>query len=187
MKVVNLQNELLARIRSGDSQAIKELYKSSFHYCASFILNNKGSKEDASEVFQKVMVILIEKLKDEHFTIKHNLKSFLYAVTRNQWLTELKRTGRLTDIVDEEGKELPLVSDYEQSMAEKEEKESQFQRLYEAMKNASAECQKLLKLTFFEKKKDKEIAPILNYSPEFVRNKRRRCIAGMRKQLGITK
>lgn len=184
MEQVSLQNQFLDRIRKGDNQAIKELYKTAFAYCASFVLNNKGSREDASEIFQRSMVVLIEKLKDENFTIKHNIKSFLYAVTRNQWLTELKRSGKTTSIIDEEGKELPLVND-DTDMEEKQEKETQFTRLFEAMKKASEECQKLIKLTFFQKKKDKEIAPIMNYTPEFVRNKRRRCIAGMRKQLGV--
>jgi len=187
MEIISLQNELLSCIRRGESKAIKDLYKSAFGYCASFVLNNKGSKEDATEFFQRAMVVLIEKLKDENFTIKYNIKSFLYAITRNQWLNELKRTGKLTGIVDEEGKELPLQSEDENEIAEKQKKESQFQELYKIMKNASEECQKLLKLTFFEKKKDKEIAPILKYTLEFVRNKRRRCIAGMRKQIGVIK
>ena len=184
MEQISLQNQLLEKIRRGDNQAIKELYKSAFGYCASFVINNKGSREDATEIFQRSMVILIEKLKEENFSIKHNIKSFLYAITRNQWLTELKRTGKTTSIIDEEGKELPLTND-DTDMEEKQEKETQFTRLFDAMKQASEDCQKLIKLTFFQKKKDKEIAPIMNYTTEFVRNKRRRCIAGMRKQLGV--
>ena len=187
MKIVNLQDELLNRIREGEAQAIKDLYKSTFGYCASFVLKNKGTREDAEEFFQRAIIVLIEELEDENFTIRHNLKSFLYAITRNQWLNELKRKGKLTGIIDEEGKLLPLASEDEKEITEKKEKESQFQQLYEVMKNASEECQKLLKLTFFEKKSDKDIAPILNYSLDFVRNKRRRCIAGMRKKLGVRK
>lgn len=153
MEQVNLQNQLLEKIRQGDSKSIKDLYKSAFGYCASFVLNNKGSREDATEIFQRSMVVLIEKLKDENFTIQYNLKSFLYAITRNQWLNELKRRGKTSSIIDEEGKALPLIS--EDQIEEKKEKETQYTQLYEVMKKASAECQELLKLTFFEKKSDK--------------------------------
>lgn len=175
------QNQLLDRIRSGDRKAIQDLYKDAFGYCASFILKNKGSREDASEIFQRSMVVLLEKLQDDQFTIQHTIKTYLYSINRNQWLTELKRKGKTVAIISEEGKEIPLVS--EDNREEQEAKENQYTQMFEAMKEASEECQKVLKLTFFKKKKDKEIAPIMGYTPEFVRNKRRRCIASLRKKL----
>lgn len=180
MKTVSLDNKLLERIRQGDNQAIKELYKSAFTYCTSFILKDGGSKTEASEFFQRAMLILIEKSKDQNFTIKYNLQSFLYRIVKNQWLNELKRKKKFTNIVGEEVNELPAVSE---ELAEKEYKESQLQKIFNAIDEISEKCQQLLRLTFFEKKSDREIAPILNFAVDFVRNKRSRCIKKIRQKI----
>lgn len=184
MEALNTNPNIIESIRRGDNRAIKALYKSAFAYCASFVLNNKGSREDAKEIFQRSMIVLVEKARDPDFNLDYPPKSYLYAVTRNQWLKELKRKGRTDSIVNEEGKEIVVV-DSDDDLQEKKEKESRFELLYDAMQKASEECRKLLQLTYFKKLKDKEIAPIMQYSLEFVRNKRRRCVKGMRKQLDI--
>lgn len=182
MDHLTTQHDILARIRSGDNQAIKTLYKSAFTYCTSYIIKHNGNQEDAKEIFQRSMVVLLEKLRDENFTIKSNPKTYLYGICKNQWLKELRRTNKLHFISEQEGKAAALVYE-EASYEEKEEQESRLQSIFSALKKGSEDCKKLLQLTYFEKKTDKEIAPVMNYSLEFVRNKRRRCIASIRKRI----
>lgn len=184
MKTATTNQELLAAIRRGDNHAIKQLYKTAFGYCASVVLNNKGSRVDAEEVFQRSMIVLLEKTKDPDFELTYNVKSYLYAVTRNQWLKELKHRGKTDALVNEEGKEIVVV-DSNEELEHKRAKEGKFELLHQALMKASEECRKLLQMTYYKKLKDKEIAPLMNYSVEFVRNKRRRCIKGMQKQLGL--
>ena len=130
------------------------------------------------------MMILLQKLQDKDFSINCNVKSYLYAICRNQWLTERKKRGKTDSIIDDEGKEIVMIDDSSE-IAAKNEKEDKFTRMFEQLKTASEECQKLIQLTFFKKLSDKEIAPLMNYSLEFVRNKRRRCIGSLRKKLGV--
>lgn len=179
------QKELLNRIRQGENQAVKELYKYAFDYCISFVLKSKGTKDDGKDVFQRVMLALIEKLKDPEFVVKGKIRSYLYGITRNQWLNDLKKGGRIIPIIGEEDQEITLTSDYEMKLSEKIEEESQFQRLNKAFDKASKTCQDVLKMFFFQGMRDKEIAPLLNLSENFVRNKRSRCIKGIKKELGI--
>ena len=177
------QQQLIHRIRKGENKAVKELYKMSYAYCASCVLNNHGTRADAEDFYQRSMIVLLEKLQDDNFEIKHNIKSFLYTVIRNQWFKELKKRHITTSLSDDEGKDIILID--ENDIEEKKVKEAYYQQMYAALKNTSPECQKLIELTFFKGKKDKEIAPLMNYSVEFVRNKRRRCIGHIKKQLGL--
>lgn len=184
MQEIELQQQLIERIREGDNLAVKELYKMAYAYCASCVTKNHGTSADAEDFFQRSMLVLLEKLQDENFKIEYNIKSFLYTVVRNQWFKELKKRNLTTSLTNEQGKEIVLID--EDGIEDKKVKEGYYQEMYAALKNVSPDCQKLIEYTFFKRKKDKEIAPLMNYSLEFVRNKRRRCIGHIRKQIGLS-
>ena len=168
---------LINLLRGGDNNAVKKIYKSGFGYCASFVLKNSGTREDAKDVFQQAMIVLLEKIKDEDFKIKVSIKSFLYAVTRNLWLSDMR--GRVsTNPIDNE-KDLRLALDDE--IEEKKLLESAYLKLEAGFEKLSEECKKLLKLFFYKRLSDREIAPLMDYTVDFVRNKRSRCIKTLRK------
>lgn len=176
-----LQKQRLEQIRKGDNKSIETLYKDAFPYCASFVLKNQGTREDAKEVFQESLLILIKTARKPNFEIQHSLKAFLYGVVRNLWLKQLnqrKKSG-LDLIIDEPDKNFVII--HEDEIELKKELEARYQGLYDAMQKLKDDCRKLLNLTFYQKLSDKEVAPILNYSLEFVRQKRRRCVKQLKK------
>ena len=181
MKQIEEQNKLLDRIREGDREAVKLLYKDTFHYCASFVIKNNGKLEDARELFQESLFVFIKKTYDPDFQIQHSIKAFLYTVVKNLWLKQLnqKNKGGLDLIVDDPDKNF-VLEDIDE-LEEKKVLEDKHQRLYEGMKLLKEDCRNLLNLTFYKKQSDKEIAPLLGYSLEFVRQKRRRCIKNLKK------
>lgn len=181
MDVVGSQTEMIAQIRAGDDRAIESLYKSTFAYCASYVLKNEGSREDAKDAFQRAFMVLVEKAKDESFEIKHNLKSYLYGITRYIWIAELekqKKQRALATPIQEETEEVLFFG-------EEDVKELRFQKMYAALEQLSEDCRKLIQLTFFQNKRDKEIAKLMNYADDFVRNKRGRCMKRLKKIMGV--
>jgi len=184
MNQVFQHNVLLDRIRQGDNQAVKELHKMAFIYCTTFIIKNQGTQEDAKEVFQESMIILLQKLEDSNFKINCNVRSFLYSICRNLWLSERRKRGKMTPIIDEEGKEIVMIDDTRE-LEEKIEQENKLVHIFDKLKEASEECQKIIELTFFKKLSTQEIASSMDYSLSFVKNKRSRCIKGLRKKLGL--
>ncbi|MEM9887268.1 MAG: sigma-70 family RNA polymerase sigma factor [Bacteroidota bacterium] len=174
------QAEIIAQIRAGDDRTIESLYKNTFAYCASYVLKNEGSREDAKDAFQRAFMVLVEKVKDENFEIKHNLKSYLYGITRYIWIAEIekqKKRRNLTTPTQEEAEESILFG-------EEDVKELKFQKMYKALEHLGENCRKLIQLTFFKNQRDKEIAKQMNYSDSFVRNKRGRCMKQLRKMMG---
>lgn len=179
---ISIQKALLNKIRQGDNQAITQLYQIAFKYCASFVLRNNGTMDDAKDFFQEALFAFIKKLRqEEDFTIDHDIKAYLYTITRNLWLKRL-RTDKKSGLqlsMDESDSPIVLIEDNQ--IEEKKELEAKHQQLYDGLKDLKGDCQQLLKLTFFEKKGDRDIAQIMDYSYEFVRQKRKRCIKSLKK------
>lgn len=183
MAIIDQQTQLLSQIRLGERDAVKQVYELTFHYCASFVLKNSGTREDAREIFQESLLVFLKKVRDPDFQIEYSLKGYLYAISKNLWLKQLrkKRKEGLQYIVDDPEYKMPIVA--EDDMEERSTLEAQHQQLYDCMKKLNEDCQKLLDLTFYKKMSDKEIAPIMTYSAGFVRQKRRRCIGSLKKLL----
>lgn len=81
---------LLQQLRNNDQQAYLKLYQDYFPEMARFILRNSGNKQDAEDLFQETLLVLVHKIRDENFQLQSELKTFLFAVNRNQWLKKLR-------------------------------------------------------------------------------------------------
>lgn len=182
MRKLQVQKELIALIRDGNHAAVDQLYKMAFKYCASYILKNKGTFADAKDLFQEALIVFIKKLrKEKDFNIEYDLKAYLYVITRNLWLNRLRmdKHSGLQLVVDDPDSDFILIDTNE--IEEKKELEAKDQRLYDSLKQLKGDCRQVLQLTFFQKKGDREIAQIMDYSYQFVRQKRKRCINGLKK------
>ncbi len=147
------------------SRATKGLY-SLLTAVKKHILNNSGTAEDAGDIFQDALVILYKKVHTGNFVLNSSLETWLYAVTKNLWLQELRKRKKLpveeapNDIAD-------LVVNEEQSFA----------IATTAFNLLGNKCRQLLMLFYFQKKSFREIAASLAFSNEKVaKNQKYRCI-----------
>ena len=175
------QKIALEKIRAGDRLATKKLYAQLFRPCTYPVFNNGGNMEDAKEVFQEAFVSLLTKLKDPTFSVKVSLKAYLRQTCFNIWVGKKRATIKESPV---DTSEYDIAEDTSE-LDIKNLKEEQFKLMYACLKKSSDECQQLLRLFFYEKKRDKEIATIMNYEAGFVRNKRRRCLNSLRECMGI--
>jgi RNA polymerase sigma factor (sigma-70 family) len=173
---------IIEKIRAGDNEAIKKLYLDGYHYCRSVILKGGGTDEEANEIFQQAMVILFEKCQDDNFEIKSRVMTYLYGITKNIWRNRLrvKKKMRITSMMEINSE--PSFDPWDEA-DDLQFQNSRYVGLYNAMSMASEECRQLLKLTFYEKLNDRQIAPTMGYTEQFVRNKRRRCIQALRNKM----
>lgn len=172
----NSKIELLDRLRRKDNEAIEKLYKSGIKSCASLVMKDGGTLEDAREVLQEALFSLIIKLENPDFKIKSNVNGYLYRTCFNIWVASKKKARRNISIDASPFEIEDDISDVDF----KNNQEQRYKQMYKCLEKISSECQQLLKFTFFEKKSDAEIAPIMNYKVGFVKNKRRRCLKALR-------
>ncbi len=172
-------DQLMERLRHRDPHAIEQVYLQSFDRCAKVVLGDGGNKEDAKEVFQEAIFSLIIKLKNPEFAIKSNVGAYLRQSCFNIWV-HAKRRARKLQVID-----AGLIQMTEETSMDEEKSalEEKYERLYACLRKLTDACQRILDLSYYQKKKDKEIALLMDYTPEFVKNKRRRCMQSLRKYM----
>jgi RNA polymerase sigma factor (sigma-70 family) len=120
------------------------------------------------------VLTFIELVKKDKFRGESSISTFLYALTRNIWLNELKKRGRakLRDEKFEKGKETTHI-DVSHYMMNREIK-AQLMHLVESLGET---CKKILLAFYFENLAIKEILQTLDYENEqVVRNKKYKCL-----------
>lgn len=168
--------ELVENLRTGQrmEDSIKALYRSHFESLSWYVMNNSGSRQDAEDIFQEVMVSFIDLVQKNKFRGESSVKTFLYSLNRHSWLNELKRRGRasLREEKFEKGQErVELDSGYQ--IADREGR-SEVLRLVGELGDT---CRKILLLFYYENLSMKEILEATDYENEqVVRNKKYKCL-----------
>ncbi len=80
----------LDRLKIQDNKAFHYLYNNYFKMVKSFITNNNGREEDAEDVFQDTLVVLLQKLRNDNFLVSASLKTYIYAIAKNLWLKKIR-------------------------------------------------------------------------------------------------
>jgi RNA polymerase sigma factor (sigma-70 family) len=154
--------------------AIRHLYRTQFSMTAAYIRQNSGTDEDAEDIFQEVVLVFIDVLKKGKFRGESSVSTFLYSLTRNIWLNELKKRGRskLRDEIFEKGKD--QTDDDVSHLIVNREMKSQLMQLVDRL---GENCKKILLAFYFENLAMKEILKTLDYENEqVVRNKKYKCL-----------
>lgn len=168
--------EVVANLRTGQrmDETIKAIYRNHFEVLSRYITNNSGSRQDAEDMFQEVVVNFIELVQKDKFRGESGIRTFLFSMNRHTWLNELKRRGRATVREEkfEKGQER-VELDTSHLIAGREEKAA-IASLVAALGDT---CKKILTLFYYENLSMKEILDATDYENEqVVRNKKYKCL-----------
>lgn len=165
--------EIIQALQQGDqTSALKKLYQ---YYPAvrQMILQNSGNRHDAEDIYQEALIILCRKVKEKDFQLTSGLKTFLFAISRLQWMNELrKRKKKLLkdEMAPSTEAEVNELSGYLRE-------EEKFKKAETALMKLGDKCKKLLQLFYAQKKTFKEIADQLDFSNEKIaKNQKYRCM-----------
>jgi len=169
-------SELVANIRSGQkmNESIKAIYRAYYDSLSWYVINNSGSRQDAEDIFQEVVVAFIDLVQKNKFRGESTVKTFLFSLNRYSWLNELKRRNRA--LVREEKYEMGqdrLEMDAGAMIADREGKEE----IVKLVSQLGETCRKILLLFYYENLSMKEILDNMHYENEqVVRNKKYKCL-----------
>ncbi len=90
---------LLIRLRKEDNTSFELLYQWYFPAVAGYVTNHSGSSDDAEDIFQEAIIVLLQKVRQPGFALTASLKTYLFAVAKNLWLKRL-RDNRLMPVED---------------------------------------------------------------------------------------
>jgi RNA polymerase sigma factor (sigma-70 family) len=167
---------LLQALRSNANpdEAIRHLYRTQYNLTKIYIQQNSGSEEDAEDIFQEVICSFIDIVKKDKFRGESSVSTFLYALTRNTWLNELKKRDR-AKIRDEkfEKQKDTTGPDVSHIIANRETNN----QLMQLVNSLGETCKQILLAFYFENLAMKDILKNLAYENEqVVRNKKYKCL-----------
>ncbi len=157
-----MEEIFLKALVKGDSKIITKIYTISFPFVKKFIKENKGSTQDAEDIFQKALLQISVRHRKEKINIKSTFEGYIFTVCKNLWRRELnKQKNRVTN--SEIVEHVSETRDNSLALVEQKRQELFIEKLNEISDN----CRNILTL-FFAKTSYADIVKDTEYTSESV-------------------
>jgi RNA polymerase sigma factor (sigma-70 family) len=172
------EDSIIQGLIRNNNAAYQHLYNQYYPVTERFILQNNGTTEDAKDIFQETILVLHQKVQQENLHLTAALKTYIYAVSRNLWLKQLRKkrkTGmRGTDEMDVSA---------EEKIIEQETRRNLLQKLGNAFYKMTAHCKTLLVSMFVKNKSMATISAENGYKNiHTAQNQKYKCLEQARKE-----
>ncbi len=165
------------------SKAAEKLY-AYFPVIKKLILKNSGTKQDAEDIYQEALIILMRKSQEQNFKLTSSLNTYLYSICRFLWSDQLKKKNKKVESDFEKTEHLLKADEVGLYVSE----EIEFKLAEKAVSLLGEKCRQLLNLFYFQKISLKEIAAKLKFGSEHVaKNQKYRCIEKAKENLKTLK
>lgn len=138
-----MDQELIRSIKAGENHLLETFYKKNFPIIAHYIKQNNGNKEDAQDVFQESIIILVSKVKDPDFILTSALSTYLFSISKNIWLKYL-RDNKFINAEQFDNNQHDIESSTEENEALNYEN-----KVLSWLHLITKHCQRILKAMFF--------------------------------------
>ncbi len=170
------EDELILRLKGNDENAFRMVYKSSYPMVAKYVVQNKGSHEDAEDIFQEALIVVLKKLHEPDFHFTAKLGTYLYSVGKNMWLYKLRGASKTDSLNDD----LEIVDLGVTELEDKKSTDKKLEIIAEKIHDLPEVCRKLLIGFYYKKISLKELAKELKLTEGFIRVKKSRCMETFR-------
>lgn len=163
--------------KKNSNVAFAILYQKYFVYTKKFVLNNRGSLEDAEDIFQDALVILYEKLYADNFNAYTCLANYVSGISKNLWLKKLRNKEFPTEIPDNY-----YINNQEEINTAIENERDYWDKLNDYINSVSSHCKNLIQDIFMKNKSIEEIQTKYQYSSRHnAQNQKHKCVEQIRK------
>ncbi len=174
---------LVDKLKSNDkrkiSDALNEIYRNNYHSVEQLIIGNGGTKDDVKDIFQESISIFFNQLNQKDLELNCSIKTYLYSVSRNQWLNIIRRKKETNDLKDYQ----EFVDPTQSSLGNIIENE-QAGLIADLLQQISKDCKEILVNYYYYKMKMKKIQEVMALSSEQVaKNKKYKCLQRLRKMV----
>jgi RNA polymerase sigma factor (sigma-70 family) len=146
---------------------------------ANYIRLNGGSEDEARDVFQDAVVVLYQKLQDESFELTCKIQTFLYSVSRNLWLNEIRMKSWYSpeNEIKEENADIT-----ETDTEEDEGIRKNITQLNHCIEKLGQPCSSLIKMYYIDNLSMTEIAEKMSYTnADNAKNQKYKCLQRLKK------
>jgi len=172
-------SQLIEGIKRKDGEAFKQLYRYHTGAFKTMILNNGGTKTDADDIEQLVIIHLYEKVITSDFKLTAKLSTYLYSVARNMWLKRASKKN-LTLSSDDDTLNLPEIS--EEIEIQIDPKDDEEEILVKSIANLGDTCKQILTKFYYKKKSMRTISNELpDFTEDNLRKRKYKCMQQLKK------
>lgn len=159
------------------NEALTFIYSKNYNKVESYILKNSGTIVDAEDIFQDGLIAFYEQVVKGSFRGNSAIATYLFAICKNLWYKKLRRAYKKNETY---GTEIEITDDGNiviDTLIKDEETKS----LMSLLDKIGESSKQILILYYYEKKKMKEIAEIMNLENQQVaKNKKFRSLKKLR-------
>jgi len=166
---------------SGDQEALNDLYEEELPKVVRLVIDNHGTIENAKDIFQDALVIILEKVRYNVLDLSCSLSTYLYAICRNLWHETLRRKGKELVFRDND-----FNLDGAGFMIELENRPDMFEQVNKIILSLGDTCRQLLERYYYLNESWDKIAKSLGYiNAASARNQKYKCLERIRKEICI--
>lgn len=170
-------NEILQDLKTENNFAFGKLYKDNFEKISVFVNNNSGRDEDAEDIFQEAMIVLVQKLRIDHFKLTASINTYVFAICKNLWFKRLRDKNFHVSIED-----LHDIQFQNSITRAIEDETSYIEKLKGYLMKISDHCNRMMHDIFYKNKSIKEIQLEYGYtSIHNAQNQKHKCVEQIRK------
>jgi len=179
---MDLAHELL---QPDINRPVRYLYDHYFDDAVTEIKLKGGSEDDAADIFQEAVLILIEKIKAGKFRHESSVKTFLVGIARNLWLFEKRtRERRSSREMHYSATENSQINTEDLDIGERFFSKSNTDIIQALFKQVGEICSKILIGFYYENSSMKNLLQRFHFDNEQVlRNRKARCMKKLKKLL----
>ncbi|MGI8583790.1 MAG: RNA polymerase sigma factor [Chitinophagaceae bacterium] len=176
----NTNTKIIAELKTGNCDFYNQMYEQNYQLVERFVLKNNGTVDDAKDIFQDIMLVLIEKIYADDFELTASLSTYIFAIGKNLWLKKLRNISFRKEIPLDNFNTTSLYAEISSSI---ETEMTYKEKLQTLMKKMSAHCYHLLRSMFYLDKKIEDIQKDFGYSSRHnAQNQKYKCLEQAKKK-----
>jgi len=71
----NTNTKIIAELKTGNCDFYNQMYEQNYQFVERFVLKNNGTVDDGKDIFQDIMLVLIEKIYADDFELTASLST----------------------------------------------------------------------------------------------------------------
>jgi RNA polymerase sigma factor (sigma-70 family) len=170
---------LLVQLKTGDNASFQLLYRFYFPSVASYVKQNMGNREDAEDIFQEAILVLLQRVRQPDFILTSALKTYLYAIAKNLWLKRLRKIKLILV-----GEPLHDLSESETFSVEINPEKTKEEKITNWLTKITANCQRILKAIFYYQEPVASLMKIMRWKNKHTAaNQQYKCIQQVKREM----
>ncbi|HUX95081.1 MAG TPA: sigma-70 family RNA polymerase sigma factor [Bacteroidales bacterium] len=158
--------EIIECLRNRQGYVVRFLFDRYLPMIRLMVSHMGGSGEDAKDVFQDGLIIMLEKVDNDEFELTCKFKTFLYCVCENLWKAVLSKRYAATNYLIRR-----VDQDTDRDFTEVSDDNLYKEILYDSFESLDPVSKKILNL-YWQDLSPKDIAERLGYTYGYIRKKK---------------